>query len=72
MCAETYYKNLEREALGISRGIEKFHHYNFTHKVSIIADHKPLVAIFIKSCKPVTQASKNKAADTSVQYKNII
>ena len=45
---ESHYSNTEREALGIQHGLEKFHHYYFTHEVSITTDHKLLVAIFKK------------------------
>ena len=43
--AERRYSNIEREALGILHGLEKFHHYCFVREVSIITDHKLLVAI---------------------------
>ena len=46
--AEKRYSNIEREALGILHGLEKFHHYCFERDLSIITDHKPLIAIFIK------------------------
>ena len=44
--AEHRYSNIEREALVILHGLEKFHYYCFTRVVLIITDHKPLVAIF--------------------------
>ena len=43
---ECRYSNIEREALGILHGLEKFHHYCFAREVHIITDHKPWVAIF--------------------------
>ena len=43
---ETWYSNIEREDLGILHGLEKFHHYCFSHKVNVIPGHKLLVAIF--------------------------
>ena len=43
---EQRYNNMEREALGILHGLERFHHYCFAREISIITDHKPLVAIF--------------------------
>ena len=39
--------NIEREALGILHDL-KIHHYCFAHEVSVITDHKTLVAIFEK------------------------
>ena len=38
--AEHRYSNIEREALGILHGLEKFHHFCFARKVLIITDHK--------------------------------
>ena len=57
--------NIEREGLGIQHGLEKFHHYSFTHEVGVIADHKPLGAIFKKYFKAYCIASKNTTKDTS-------
>ena len=48
--AEQRYSNIEREALGILHGLEKFHHYCFGREVLIITDHKLLVSIFKKRC----------------------
>ena len=36
-------------------GLEKFHHYCFVREVSIITDHKPLVAIFKKDVAILSQ-----------------
>ena len=44
--AEVRYSNSKREALGILHGPEKFHHYCFARELSIINNHKPLVATF--------------------------
>ena len=38
---EIRHSNIEREALAILHGLEKFHHYCFARKVRIITDHKP-------------------------------
>ena len=43
--AETYYSNIEREELGILQVLENFHDYFFVQEVSMITDHKQLVAI---------------------------
>ena len=45
---ETCYSYIEREVLGILHGLEKIHHYCFTHEESVITDHKLLVAILKK------------------------
>ena len=44
--AEMQLSNIKRENLGILQGLEKFHCYCLTCKVSVIRDHKMLVAIF--------------------------
>ena len=41
---EKGYSSIEREALGILYRLQKFHHYCFMTEVSIITDHKSLVA----------------------------
>ena len=53
--AEQRYNNTEREALGILHGLEKIHHFCFTREVSIITNHKPLVAIFKKDLVTLSQ-----------------
>ena len=52
---ECRYSNIEREALGILHGLEKFHHYCFAREVHIITDHKPLVTIFKKDIVMLSQ-----------------
>ena len=37
--AETYYSTMERKLLGILHGLEKIHHYYFTHGVNMTTDH---------------------------------
>ena len=49
------YSNIDREALGITHGLKKFHHYCFAREVLIITDHKPLVAIFKKDVATLSQ-----------------
>ena len=46
--AETDHSSIEREALGTPHDLETFHHYYFSHEVSVITEHKLLVAIFEK------------------------
>ena len=52
---ERRYSNIEREVLGILHGLEKFNHYCFVREVSIIPEHKPLVAIFKKEVATISQ-----------------
>ena len=47
--AERRYRNIKRDALGILHRLEKFCHYCFAREVSIITDHKTLVAISRKT-----------------------
>ena len=44
----THYSNIERQAVGILHGLEKFPHYCFTLEVILIMDDKPLVMVFKK------------------------
>ena len=45
----------ENEALGILYRLKKFHHYCCVRELSIITDHKPLVATFKKDIETVSQ-----------------
>ena len=42
--AETRYANIERELLGVVDGLEKFHYFTFGCPVTVLTDHKPLIA----------------------------
>ena len=53
--AETRYRNIESEVLGILLGLEKFHHYCFAHEVNTIIHHKLLVTTFIKDVAVLSQ-----------------
>ena len=53
--AEHRYSNIEREMPGILHSLKMFHHYCFARDVSIIMDHKPLVAIFKKDIVTLSQ-----------------
>ena len=53
--AELCYNNIEREALAILHELEMFHHYCFAHKVSMIIDQRPQVAIFKKDETALSQ-----------------
>ena len=46
--AERRCSNIKREALGILHGLRKIHHYCFAREVSIIPDHRLLIAVFKK------------------------
>ena len=59
--AEKRYSNMEREALSILYGPEKFHHYCFVREVSIITDYKTLIVIF-----------KNDVATLSQRFQQIL
>ena len=61
--AECWYHNIEREALDILHGLEKFHQYCLAREVLIITNHKLLVATF-KRCGNVS------AVHTMHSFKN--
>ncbi len=46
--AEQRYSNIEREALGVVWGLERFHYFIYGKACTIHTDHKPLEAIFKK------------------------
>jgi len=45
---EQRYNNIEREALGLVWGLERFHYFIYGKPCTIHTDHKPLEAIFKK------------------------
>ena len=70
--AEQRYSNITREALGILHGLERFHHYCFAKEVSIITDHKPLVAIFKKDVVSLSQRIQHFPQDVPILHQDII
>ena len=46
---ETRYANVEHELLGMVGGLEKFNYFIFGRPVTVLTDHKPLIAISKKS-----------------------
>ena len=53
--SERNYAQLEKEMLAVVFGLEKFHHYSYGKNLTVITDHKPLVAI---ARKPLSKAPK--------------
>ena len=46
---ETRYVNIERELLGVVGALEIFHYFTFGRPVTILTNHKPLIAIAKKA-----------------------
>ena len=57
--SERNYAQIEKELLAVVFGLQKFHHYTYDRKVTVVTDHKPLVAI---SCKPLHRAPRRLQA----------
>ena len=47
--AETRYAIIEHKLLGVVGGLEKFNYFTFGRPVTVLTDHKPLIAILKKS-----------------------
>ena len=45
---ERHYAQIEKEMLSVLFGLRKFHHYKYGRDVTVVTDHKPLVAIRAK------------------------
>ena len=53
--SERHYAQIEKEMLSVLFGLSKFHHYTYGRDVTVVTDHKPLVAI---RAKPLGKAPK--------------
>ena len=53
--SERNYAQIEKEMLAVVFGLEKFHQYTYGRALTIVTDHKPLVAI---SKKPLSKSPK--------------
>ena len=74
--AKMHYSNIERQALGILHGLERFHHYCCAHNISVITDHKVLVAIFNKDIATLCHTDhippKSPTMHPSIQHKDLV
>ena len=52
---EQRYAQIEKQMLAVVFGLERFRHYTYGGKVTVVTDHKPLVAI---CSKPLSKAPK--------------
>jgi hypothetical protein len=71
--SEQRYSNIEREALGVVWGLERFHYFVYGKKCTVHTDHKPLETIFRKklnSCPSRLQGFVLRALkyDVTVTY----
>ena len=70
--AETRYTNIECELLGVVGGLEKFNYFTFGRPVTVLTDHKPLIAISKKSlvnAPPRLQQLLLRLANYNVEFK---
>lgn len=70
---ERNYSNIEREALGVVWGLERFHYFIYGKHCTVETDHKPLESIFKKklsTCPPRLQRFVLRALtyDVTVKY----
>lgn len=73
----TFYETIEREALSLIFGIQKFHKYVYGLNVTLISDHKPpTTTLAPKKCIPLLAmvrlqrwAMQLAAHDYDIQYK---
>ena len=73
---ERRYSNIEREALDILHGLERFCHYCLAREVSKITDHKPFVTILkkkmLQDChKEYNEFSSGYINFESTYYRNL-
>ncbi|CAB4040572.1 Hypothetical predicted protein, partial [Paramuricea clavata] len=70
--AEQRYSNIEREALGVVWGLERFHYFVYGKKCTVHTDHKPLETIFRKklsSCPCRLQRFVLRALNSPVSHR---
>ena len=78
--AEKGYSQIDKEALSIYWGIQKFHTYLYGRRFTLITDHKPLVSIFHpeKSLPAMTTARLQRYAiflsshNYSIEYRKTV
>ena len=55
---ERRYSQIEREALAVTWGIERFHVYLYGIDFTVLTDHKPLISIFKPNHEPPARITK--------------
>ena len=55
---ERRYSQIEREALAVTWGIERFHVYLYGINFTVLTDHKPLISIFKPNHEPPAKITK--------------
>ena len=61
--AEMRYPNIVRGLLGVFGALEKFHYFMFRHPVTVLTDHKPLIAIVKKALDKCTSKTPKAAVE---------
>ena len=62
---EQNYAQIEKEMLAIVFGLQKFHHYVYGQKITIITDHKPLTFIVQKALSKAPKRIQNMIIRTN-------
>ncbi|TMS32149.1 hypothetical protein L596_000031 [Steinernema carpocapsae] len=78
--AERNYSQIEKEALGLTFAVKKFHQMIFGRRFTLLTDHKPLLAVFgSKKGVPPHRAGRLQrwaillqAYDFEIQYRNTL
>ena len=66
------YAQIEKEMLPVNFGLEKFHHYTYGRHLTVITDHKPLVAIKKKALSTASRRIQSLLLRSQVYNSDLI